>query len=821
MKNPRFRFFAPSFRSHCGVSLVGPVSLLLFANPAFAVSETGVTNTYNGSLAASGLTSNANWTQGAPFNTTGSGSYSDLVFTGADSGSTFTTSGGTNTNMFAESCNVTDGNSYTLQINSSGSGTFNVGATSDTGTGIVVLPFTNSVSGISQDLTYLANGSSLTFNATNGGVEGVGIGTPITVTLRQSGNFNIGTDSVLTVNSAIVSSGTPAPTLTINGSGTTIFNGGNTYGGATNLNGGSLEIAGTHSGNGSIVVNNGTLLISGTRSGTGTTTVRNGTLEISGTNAGTAYSVNGNVDPSEPVLKLSNVNALPLNATISGANSSTLDGIVDLALAGDYTMGSYNNGNITFTATSGSPTSLTFTNASNITIGSNGGRTLVNASANLSLVFGDASDDTLDIGSTVVGTVTINTTGSTTVMGGIISTVTSGESAVRSLSKSGSGTLTLNGPGTYAGTTTLSGGLLRLGHGTAIPGGIGATGGTSNLVFNGTTGIIGLTAASGDFLRPLGTGPDQVTANPTADSLLIRRIGFAAHGGDRIVDFGAPIQLSSTSHAGRGLNLGTADSDSKVTLVNDINLVNSSRPVLVADGSAAVDAELSGVISHAGGTLVKSGAGTLALTGENTYGSESGGTEVLEGVLMVDGDSLSDDSKLVIDGGKVQSTGTETVDTLFFGDVQQIAGTWGSSGSSALPAFQDDTRFSGTGVVVVTTNPVTGSGYEQWALDNAGGQSADLDFDKDGVPNGVEFFMGETGSSFTPNPGVIAGTVTWPRDPDAVAAFKVQVSDTLAADDWQDIVPPHASINETNPNQVVFTVPTEGPKNFCRLVVTP
>jgi autotransporter-associated beta strand protein len=489
-----------------------------------------------------------------------------------------------------------------------------------------------------------------------------------------------------------------------------------------------------------------------------------------------------------------------------------VDGIVDLAVAGAYTLGSYNAGHIKFTATSGSPTTLTFTDASILSTGTASNRTLTNASANLSIVFAS----TLDIGG-VDQSATINSTGNTTVEAGILS---NGD-GIRNLVKSGSGTLTLNGASAYAGTTTVGAGMLRLGHVTAIPGGIGATGGSSNLVFSGTTGIIGLTAASGDFLRPLGTGPDQVTANPTADSALIRRIGFAAYGGDRTVDFGGPIQLSSNSPAGRGLNLGAADSDSKVTLVNDINLVNSSRPVVVADGSAAVDAELSGVISHAGGTLSKSGAGTLALTGANTYGSESGGTEVLEGVLMVDGDSLSDDSKLVINGGKVQSTGTETVDTLFFGDEQQIAGTWGSSASSAEPAFQDDTRFAGTGVVLVTTDPVTGSGYEQWALDNAGGQSADLDFDKDGVPNGVEFFMGETGSSFTPNPGIIAGTVTWPRDPDVVPAFKVQVSDTLTADDWQDIVPPAASIDETNPNQVVFTLPTEGPKNFCRLVVTP
>jgi hypothetical protein len=82
--------------------------------------------------------------------------------------------------------------------------------------------------------------------------------------------------------------------------------------------------------------------------------------------------------------------------------------------------------------------------------------------------------------------------------------------------------------------------------------------------------------------------------------------------------------------------------------------------------------------------------------------------------------------------------------------------------------------------------------------------------------------MGQTGSTFTANPGVIAGKVTWPKDPAFVGTFKVQVSDTLALGSWTDIVPPDASIDESNPNQVVFTLPTGASKKFARLnVVVP
>lgn len=111
------------------------------------------------------------------------------------------------------------------------------------------------------------------------------------------------------------------------------------------------------------------------------------------------------------------------------------------------------------------------------------------------------------------------------------------------------------------------------------------------------------------------------------------------------------------------------------------------------------------------------------------------------------------------------------------------------------------------------------SGYDSWKADNAGGQAANLDFDHDGVPNGVEYFMGETGSTFTANPGVANGKVTWKRDPGAVASFMVQISDNLGS--WTDIVPPHASIDESVVGQVTFTLPAGAATKFCRLVVTP
>ena len=111
-----------------------------------------------------------------------------------------------------------------------------------------------------------------------------------------------------------------------------------------------------------------------------------------------------------------------------------------------------------------------------------------------------------------------------------------------------------------------------------------------------------------------------------------------------------------------------------------------------------------------------------------------------------------------------------------------------------------------------------GSAYETWADTYAGGGLAGEDYNNDGVQNGIAYFMGMNG--LATNPGIVGGTVTWPRDPAAtITSFRVQVSDNLGA--WTDIVPPHASINTSVPNRVTYTLPAGAVRKFCRLVVVP
>ena len=110
-------------------------------------------------------------------------------------------------------------------------------------------------------------------------------------------------------------------------------------------------------------------------------------------------------------------------------------------------------------------------------------------------------------------------------------------------------------------------------------------------------------------------------------------------------------------------------------MIDSPRSIFSARTVQVDNGSADVDAELSGVITGgSGGTLTKTGTGTLELQGSNGYG---GATLISAGTLKIAtftnggaastlGSSSNAAANLVINGGTLQYTGaTTTTDRLF------------------------------------------------------------------------------------------------------------------------------------------------------------
>jgi autotransporter-associated beta strand protein len=406
------------------------------------------------------------------------------------------------------------------------------------------------------------------------------------------------------------------------------------FGGDLNTNTKTLTITGSFA-----------TTISGVISETGALTKSGtGTLTLSGTNT---YS--GVTTVSAGILCISNGSALGA----ASAGTSVASGAM-LELTGNIAVGAE------------AITSLAGTGISN-------GGALLNVSGNNSWA-GDIAIENLPSITRInsdSGTLTLN--GNFTELGGATKFLTIGGAGNVTingtitqtgddlgLTKDGTGTLTLANANSYGRPTTLNGGVLLLTNATALPGGIGASGGSSVLTING--GVLGLGA--GDFSRDLGAGVSQVEFTGSG--------GFAAYGADRLVNLGgasAQVTWASGSFVPTGSTfiLGASGADKTVTFQNPIALGAVSRTVQVDDGSATVDAILSGVLSGTGG-ITKTGNGTLSLTGTNTY---AGGSTINAGVVVVNSAASlgATSGGLALNAGTLEiATGYSTTRVITLGD---------------------------------------------------------------------------------------------------------------------------------------------------------
>jgi len=197
-----------------------------------------------------------------------------------------------------------------------------------------------------------------------------------------------------------------------------------------------------------------------------------------------------------------------------------------------------------------------------------------------------------------------------------------------------------------SGTTSLGAYTLN-GNAVAVisSGTLSVAGGISNLVSTGQSvlrvegGILNLNSKSatlGQLAFRSGTisnvGTGGITLNGTNDALVLRNT-TAAFNVNLIGSSGGNIVFENNNN-GTGLISGNLD------------LGGLTRTVTVGDGSAAEDLRVSGVIVN--GSLSKSGAGTLTLSGNNTY---SGTTVVNVGELLGGtGGSCLNSTVVVADG---------------------------------------------------------------------------------------------------------------------------------------------------------------------------
>ena len=204
------------------------------------------------------------------------------------------------------------------------------------------------------------------------------------------------------------------------------------------------------------------------------------------------------------------------------------------------------------------------------------------------------------------------------------------------LTKSGPGTWTLTGASTYTGLTKVTGGTLRLGVNNAILSGNAVTIDSTAAAETATLDLNGYALTIGGGGLTFGGTSGTDSANQV--------IGGGA---------GSVLTLSGGSSA---LTYSAANNPLGASIsVTTLNLNNAAQTFTINDSTlAADDLTITSVIQN--GSLTKSGAGTLLLTGSNTYG---GATTLNSGTLGVGADAnLGAANPLVFNGGTLQITGT-------------------------------------------------------------------------------------------------------------------------------------------------------------------
>jgi fibronectin-binding autotransporter adhesin len=460
---------------------------------------------------------------------------------------------------------------------------------------------------ISAGLLTVADASALGSGVTSIGMTGgtLALGAPITLAglSGTAGTVALG-GNTLTVNTA--TTGTFAGTvsgsgsLTKTGTGTLAMRAGTTFGGAVNVNQGTLAYAASNvfSGSASLVVAGGVLDMRTFTDTVGGFAITTGTLNGTGTLTAPTYALGGGSVAASLGSGTANVTA---STALGGRSAATVVNVT----SGTLTLGSAGR----------------FSAAPRVT-GSAGAAIVLAGSETFGSLAGS--------GNVVVGGGTLTTGGNhtTTVFSGTIS-------GAGGLTKSGSGGFTLAGANTHGGATRVNSGTLTLANPVAISGSsaVVVAGGVFDLgPFSGSVRsvtVTGGTLSGTGTLTTAGTyalGGGLVAAN--LGTGLIRSTGRASLGGTAAsgtvsiasgtLTLATPGRLTATPAVsmGAGMGLILTGSETLGSLAGSGTVgINAGTLTTGATGSSTT---FSGTIGGAGG-LAKVGSGTFTLSGTNVY----------------------------------------------------------------------------------------------------------------------------------------------------------------------------------------------------------
>jgi len=433
-------------------------------------------------------------------------------------------------------------------------------------------------------------------------------------------------------------------------------------------------------------------------------------------------------------------------------------------------------------------------------------------------------------------TLTVN---GTSTFGGIIRDAVGTGDKTLALALTG-GTVILSGANTYSGGTTLSSGVtLDIRNTTALGAGpFTINGGTLKNGSGGTAYTLGNDVIwNASFATNLGNSVTLGAVTLNADTTLDQQTTVNAN--LSVGPLSGAYNLTKTG-VGKLLLIGASPSFTGGLIVSGGTLfVRESIPnvpsITVASGGTLDVFGIATAVALGSGQTLKASATGLTTTATITTGLNKGLTLSAGGLaftayvggptapLTVAGTTAG---TLDLNGAPIAITSGALMQGSYILVAKSgSAAVTGNPGAltvngGAAPAGWTVAQTSGQLVLTVVTIP--SSPFESWAATNAGGQAPNLDFDNDGVTNGVEFFMNAP-AGFTANPVIVNGKITWPNGGNIPSSaygtqFWVQTSPDLLI--WSNIVEADLFLNNA-PGFVEYTIPTGAGKLFVRLVVTP
>ena len=364
---------------------------------------------------------------------------------------------------------------------------------------------------------------------------------------------------------------------------------------------------------------------------TGGTTLKSGTLVVrdnAALGAGTITAVNATTAPT------SQTNAPKLTTTLTGGGALALTLPNNLVVNTSYASGTYGLGiggvdSFTLSGLISGAGIIDKYGAGTLTLTGN----TTAFTGKLNVLAGTLSIGAGGTAGTITGNIVLSSAASLTFNRSDSSTYADVVSGAGTLTKLGDGTLTLTNHSTYSGGTTITAGTLALGNGGTTGGIAGGVLNNGTLAFNRSDSVLfaGLIAGTG-VVEQSGSGSLTLTGantytGPThlnAGSLLIST--SSTFGGSTITN--GPLGRGELRFGGGNLSLiNTAPT----TILHNAIALGSENTVTIDSGTGTLT--LAGVMQ--GGSFFKTGAGTLTLSGANTYSQ----TTVNAGTLAVSSDA--------------------------------------------------------------------------------------------------------------------------------------------------------------------------------------